>query len=408
MWTCIVVRMDTLIYLRRSVVDENSPGVVSYEQQLARCQDIARGHGAAAPEVLADWGRSGGEGLEHRRSGYQDLRERITAGRVRWVVSYDLSRLSRSTRETLDLVDLASKHGAKVHVGDLGILDPSDPTGRFTLTALSGANTLLRDMAKKRGREIAATRKAQGLQVGRPPYGDLPGEDVAVVLAAFDRAGSYHDAARALNVAKVQTRGGNQWYGTSVRRVVVRSRGAQMAARPRIRSRAAHALSGLLVCHCGGPMSVTRSPGGALTVCGRGVDDPGHSRPVYMSQAKLLPWVMAEADRLRVPEAVEREVVADEHRRTTLTKKRERIIDTYADGAIDKADRDRRLSEVDAEVDKLDATSVVLQVPAIDWTADPDQINGILRLIFRSIQLGPDLLPVSADWTAPDLRSGLE
>jgi DNA invertase Pin-like site-specific DNA recombinase len=397
--------MDTLIYLRRSVVDEANPGLVSYEQQLARCQDLARGHSAAAPEVLVDWGRSGGEGLEHRRSAYQELRERIGTGGVRWIVSYDLSRLSRSTRETLDLVDLAARHGAKVHVGDLGILDPSDPTGRFTLTALSGANTLLRDMAKKRGREIAASRKAQGLQVGRPPYGSLPDEDVAVVLAAFDQAGSYHHAARELNAAGVPTRAGNQWYGTSVRRVVVHARGSSASARPRIRSRASHELSGLLWCPCGGPMTVTRAPGGPLAACGRGIDDPNHPRPIYVSQSKLLPWVRAEAARLRLPEAVEIEVAADDRRREQLDRKRDRIIDTYTDGAIGKPARDRRLAEVDAELDALEVRGQVITVPELDWSWPAETVNGILRLIFRSIKLGPDLLPVSAEWAVPEWRS---
>jgi DNA invertase Pin-like site-specific DNA recombinase len=397
--------MDTLIYLRRSVVDEQNPGVVSYEQQLARCQDLARGHGADAPEVLVDWGRSGGEGLEHRRSAYQDLRERVATGRVRWIVSYDLSRLSRSTRETLDLVALATQNGAKVHVGDLGILDPSDPTGQFTMTALSGANTLLRDMARKRGKEIAADRKAQGLPVGRPPYGSLPGEDVAVVLAAFDLAGSYHHAARELNAAGVATRAGNQWYGTSVRRVVVHARGSTATARPRIRSRGLHELSGLLWCACGGPMTVTRAPGGALAACGRGIDDPNHPRPIYVSQVKLLPWVRSEAGRLRLPEAVELEKSNDERRREQLDRKRERIIDTYTDGLIDRAARDRRVAEVDAERDALEVRAEVITVPALDWSWPPETINGILRLIFRSIQLGPDLLPVSAQWLVPEWRS---
>src|SRR5262245_17415154 len=162
--------METLIYLRRSVVEEDNPGVVSYQQQLDRCRDIAKQHAKAEPEILVDWGKSGGEGLEHRRSSYQELRDRIAGGGIRWIVSYDLSRLSRSTRETLDLVDFARRHGARVHVGDLGILDPDDPVGKFTVTALSGANTLLRDMASKRAREMVEARKRAGLQIGRPPY----------------------------------------------------------------------------------------------------------------------------------------------------------------------------------------------------------------------------------------------
>src|SRR5438034_8921824 len=124
---------DVAIYLRRSVVDEDSPGAVSYDQQLARCRELARLHSKAEPELLIGWGRSGAEGLEHRRSGYQQLRDRIAGGVIRWIVSYDLSRLSRSTRETLDLIELARRHEVRVHVGDFGILDPHDPVGQYTV-----------------------------------------------------------------------------------------------------------------------------------------------------------------------------------------------------------------------------------------------------------------------------------
>src|SRR3990170_4053870 len=187
------------IYLRRSVVDDDNPGAVSYEQQLRRCRELAKLHGASEPDVLVDWGRSGGEGLEHRRGAYQQLRDGIAMGAVRWVVSYDLSRLSRSTRETLEIVDHAQRHGARVHVGDLGILDPDDPTGTFTLTVLSGANKLTRDMARQRAKEQVMVRRSQGLPIGRPPYGSRPGEDVAAVVAAYTEGGSYHAAARLLN-----------------------------------------------------------------------------------------------------------------------------------------------------------------------------------------------------------------
>src|SRR3989304_2561402 len=67
--------------------------------------------------------------------------------------------LSRPPRETLALVDHAQRHGARVHVGDLGILDPDDPTGTFTLTVLSGANKLTRDMARQLAKEQVMVRR---------------------------------------------------------------------------------------------------------------------------------------------------------------------------------------------------------------------------------------------------------
>ena len=137
--------MDTLIYLRRSVVDDDNPGVVSHEQQLARCRDLARQHGAGSPTVLEDRGRSGGEGLEQRRSAYQQLRDAIATGGVRWVVSYDLSRLSRSTKETLDLVDharrrLSQKRGGGALALELeAAADVAAPAPTLEILALNDA-----------------------------------------------------------------------------------------------------------------------------------------------------------------------------------------------------------------------------------------------------------------------------
>ncbi len=399
--------METLIYLRRSVVDDDNPGTVSYDQQLERCREIARKHGADEPAVLVDWGRSGGAGLEHRRGAYQELRERIATGGVRWVVSYDLSRLSRSTRETLDLIDHARKHGAKVHVGDLGILDPDDPVGKFTVTTLASANALLRDMASKRAKETVESRRAQGLPIGRPPFGARPGEDAAVVLAAYDEAGSYHAAARLLNARGVSTRMDRGWQGRSVQQVVRRERPRDVTARPRTRSRGRYILTGLLRCHCGATMRVMASKWGGACVCGRGSSDPAHSRPVQISPAKLMPWIREEAARMRLPEAVEMEIRSDEVAAQKIEARRVRVLEAFYDGVTDKAERDRQLAKLDDQEAALGARQVVLELPpAIDWgTWSPGAINRVLRSLWQYVELGPDLRPVRAEWLVKEWRA---
>jgi hypothetical protein len=321
------------------------------------------------------------------------------------VVSYDLSRLSRSTKETLALVELAQAHGARVHVGDLGILAPDDPTGKLTLTTLAGANTFLRDMASKRAKEQVLARRAKGLPIGRPPYGGMPGEDAGAVIAAFDETGSYHAAARLLNDRGVPTRTGGLWSGKTIHQIVRRVRPGDYTARPRVRSRGRYILTGLLVCHCGTPMRVIGTRWNVSAVCGRGAVDPSHSRPVQISEAKLLPAIKAEVSRLRLPESVEMERATDDRRLQALAAKRERVIDTYTDGVIDKAERDRRLGQIEQEVGAIGARTVVVAIPAVDWTTEPSALNGVLRALFRKIDLGPDLMPVEYDWSVPEWRA---
>jgi len=398
---------STVIYLRRSVADDDNPGTVSYDEQLKRCQSIAEGHGAPQPDVLVDWGRSGGEGKEERRPGYQELRQRIATGSIRWVVSYDLSRLSRSTKETLDLVDHAARHGAKVHVADLGILDRDDPVGKFTMTALAGANTLLRDMASKRSREQVAERKKRGLPIGRPPYGHLPGEDAQQVLDAFDAAGGYHAAAKLLNTGPLRTRSGGQWSGKQVHQVVTRLRPRDVRAKTRVRARGKYRLTGLLECHCGAPMRVIKTRWNVTAICGRAIDDGNHPRPVQITENKLRPAIEAEAAHLSLPwDAVEEARAADEAQLSRLRAKRGRIIDLAADGVIiDKADVKRRLEEVDREVESLGARSVVSEIRPVDWSQPEEVVNAILRAMWIVVKLDEQLMPREFVWRRPEWRA---
>lgn len=251
-------------------------------------------------------------------------------------------------------------------------------------------------------------RKANGLPVGRPPYGGLPGEDPQVVLRAFHEAGSYNRAALLLNERGVPTRGGSGlWTGKQVYRVVRRIEPLPVTAQPRVRTFGRYALTGLLRCHCGRPMQVRQTrKDGQQAVCGFGITDPTHSRRKYRAITQLMPWVRDEAARLRVPEAVSVEVTADEAERAALEAKRERIVDAYMDGTIAKADRDRRLEAVDAALRQLAVRDEIEALPTIDWDNDPpDAINTVLRTLWEYVELDENLDPVRAQWRVPQWRA---
>jgi hypothetical protein len=83
----------------------------------------------------------------------------------------------------------------------------------------------------------------------------------------------------------------------------------------------------------------------------------------------------------------------------------------YADGVIDKADRDNRLAVVTDGLAKLDARRVVLAVPPVaevDWTKPPRMLNDLLRHVFERIELDPETmqpLPDGFTWTVPEWRA---
>lgn len=401
----------TVIYLRRSTVSADSTGDVSHEQQLERCRSIAREHGDANPVILEDWGLSGAAGKEAKRTSYQELKRLVGTGTIRWIVAYDLSRLSRSVSETEHLVNYAKQYNCSIHVGDLGKLDGS-AAGEAIIGVMSVFNRL--HVSRSREARLAQVAKARerGEHLGRYGYGHEPGEDVQAVLDAFAEAGSYGKAAKLLNARGVQTPRYNRrdgsgvqpiWRAVSVRRIVVRAQGQQVSARKGVRSKADHLLAGLVTCHCGRRMTVMapqagRRKGERLYCAAARVTD-GHG-PAMVYQSALLPFVRSEIARLRVPSQVTVGAQSDE--RTALEARRARVVDSYIDGLVSKADRDAKLAAIDAELLGLAAAQTVVDVPTVDIDADaPGDANRVLRSVWTAIQLDAKLQPVAVDWTLP-------
>lgn len=84
------------------------------------------------------------------------------------VIVESISRLARSTRDLLTIVDTLNKKG----VGFISLkesLDTSTPTGRFTLTIFAALAELERETTLQRQSEGIALAKAQGKYKGRQP-----------------------------------------------------------------------------------------------------------------------------------------------------------------------------------------------------------------------------------------------
>jgi hypothetical protein len=138
--------------------------------------------------------------------------------------------------------------------------------------------------------------------------------------------------------------------------------------------------------------------------CYRAQVVPDHPKRYRVLESTLLPALMAEAAHLRLPEAVESEG-GDDALRASLAAKRARIVDLYADGVIDKAERSRRLELVaDAEA-AVSAAKTVRELPdAVDWTWPPTELNTVLRALWSRVRLGPDMTPVAFEWNVPEWR----
>jgi DNA invertase Pin-like site-specific DNA recombinase len=412
-------------YLRKSKVD---PGTrdASWEVQEAKVRALAARNGDADLEILSDWGRSGRGEKTRLRPEYKRLRAMIAAGEVSVLYSYSLSRLSRSLTEYASLAELCREHNVRVRLDKEGEIDYSSASGRAMVGILAVLAQMEAELAQERARDTIQARRARGDHVGSAGYGkrlhngtlvDNPAEDLEAVVAAYREAGSLNGAARILNTGKVPSKFGKRWSGTTVRRVLATGAPSEVAARkvePRVKQRGTFALSRLLRCPCGQLMTGVNGRGSrkygmygpyASYQCYRGRFEPDHPRPYMVSEREIMPWVMAEAARLRVP-GDRIAATSEPSRRDDLIDRRRRVLDNYEDGLIDKGTRDAKLATIVADIEALETSQRTDTIPpAIDWSWEPSTLNDVLRALLSHIELGSDLRPVRAEWTVPEWRS---
>jgi hypothetical protein len=173
-------------------------------------------------------------------------------------------------------------------------------------------------------------------------------------------------------------------------------------------------LHGLLRCPCGGRMVGATDPrrreGFQITYrCHRSGTAAGHPWRTKVNEAHLMPWIEAEATRLRLPDEVEEEIIQSREDQARLEGERAGVGDAYIAGAFGKvgspaakAQMQTRLAKIDGRLAEVEAEIVAQQVPpTVDWDASPETINGLLRSIWSEIDLGDDLRPVRAEWKLP-------
>lgn len=410
--------MTAYAYLRKSVVRVDDP-TNSAEAQEAAVRAMAARYGdvLSAETILSDWDKSGRLGRD-KRPGYDALWQAIEAGTCTALYSYSLSRLGRSVSELSRLFEACAARSVPLRL-TADSVDTSTASGRMTANILASVAAFEADVQGERLRASYAAKSARGERIGTVPYyGDKPGEDAAAVLAAFRSTGSYNAAAKLLNERGVKPRASNGrrtdgraiWWASSVQVIVKRLDPSVMPMRPAQGVRSAHkfTLSRLLTC----PTCSTLLTGGSdrdgrrvRYLCRLGSVTP-HPR-MSVTESHILPAIMAEVAHLRTPEQYETET-GDPAARAGLDARRLRIIDMYDGGLIDRSDRDRRLAAVTDELQRLDARSVVMAVPAVDWSRPPHALNVVLSALFERIDLDPETfrpLPRGYVWRVPEWRA---
>jgi DNA invertase Pin-like site-specific DNA recombinase len=412
-------------YLRKSKVQNDRH--VSWEVQEAEIRALSARNGDTDLNIMSDWGRSGRGEKTRLRPEYQRLRAMIEADEVSVVYAYSLSRLSRSLGEYASLAELCRDHGVRVRLAKEGEFDYASASGRFTVGILALLAQMEAELAQERARDTIQARRARGDHIGSAGFGkrlengtlvDHPDEDLADVTAAYRDAGSFAGAAKILNRHDVSSKFGKSWSGTTVKRVLTTGAPSELTGRrveARVRQRGSFVLSRLLRCPCGqimtGRRDRTRTKYGTYGPytsyqCYRGRFEPDHPRPYAIREHALIPWIIAEAARLRVPVESVTMAADAEGDAARLVEERRKLALGFARGGLDDetyAAEDDKLAAALAAIEDRGSDLIVPQ--AVDWTQPPAVVNELLRAMWKDVTLGPDLLPVEAMWRREEWRA---
>ncbi|WP_264338759.1 recombinase family protein [Wolbachia endosymbiont (group A) of Cheilosia soror] len=161
------------IYTRKSNEDGLEQKFNSLDAQRVACEKYIKSReGWVALVKKYDDGGFSGKNLE--RPAIRELLADVKGGEVDCVVVYTLDRLSRETKDSIEVTSFFRRHRVDF-VAVTQIFDNNTPMGKFVQTVLSGAAQLEREMIVERVKNKIATSKEQGLWMG----GALPlGYDV--------------------------------------------------------------------------------------------------------------------------------------------------------------------------------------------------------------------------------------
>ena len=218
-------------YIRVSTPGQADEGV-SLEAQQAKIQAWCLVNDCDLTDVFVDAGISGKRA--DNRPALQDALAAVTAaGGV--LVVYSLSRLARSTQDTLAIADQLERSGADL-VSLTEKIDTTSAAGKMVFRMLAVLAEFERDLVSERTTAALAHKKSQGKRTGNIPYGyDLHADGETLVDNADEQSAIKHISALkeqgyslrkiagALDAAGVRTKDGNaSWKHTSVKRILDR------------------------------------------------------------------------------------------------------------------------------------------------------------------------------------------
>lgn len=395
-----MIAAQPFAYIRRSARSHSDPGDVSREFQVERVRSLA---GADADQLVvldADWGRSASTDKTDRRLAFLALLESVERGEVATLYAFATDRLARSVEWAARLLNACRRARVPIITSE-GRFEPDNHMTDQLFYFQAIQNEGYSRQASEKRRATVAIQKARGDVIGQKPYGALDGEDPAKVVEAFKQAGSYMGAVRLLIEWGVPSRRahlGGSWEASTVKRVIQREAPdlVPVSTTQGAKTISTRYFSRLIVCPHDGTLMTTmpRKDASPAYLCRAGHRAPKgqHPRPWVIAESRILPWAQEEAAKISNLDVTwdERSQQASSEAVAALDAKRSRWLEMYAEGAIDKAERDRRLGKIEEERAGLESVRRIKALTlrqGIDWTRPPGEVNARLRELWRSIRL---------------------
>ncbi len=226
------MKLSAVIYIRVSTEDQATEGC-SIDAQTAKLTAWCLANDYELLNTFTDAGLSGGRA--DNRPALQAAIELACRTKSALVV-YSLSRLARSTKDTIAIGEQLDKAGADL-VSLSEKIDTTSAAGKMVFRMLAVMAEFEKDQIVERTKFALAHKKAKGERTGNVPYGhDLAADGVALVvndgeqrvIAAMQelraRGLSYRAIAEQLQSNGHLTKQGNtQWMHTAVRRILTRA-----------------------------------------------------------------------------------------------------------------------------------------------------------------------------------------
>ena len=227
----MTISQTAIGYIRVSTDGQVTDGV-SLDAQRERVGAWCLANGYAIAEIFVDAGLSGGR--SDNRPGLQSALDAVC--KVRGVlVVYSLSRLARSTKDTIAIGERLDKSSADL-VSLSERIDTTSAAGKMMFRMLAVLAEFERDQISERTSTAMKFKAAKGERVGKVPFGfDLSADGVTLVPNESEQRAlslirelramgeSLRKIAAELERQRFPTKEGKPWTHSTVQRIVSRA-----------------------------------------------------------------------------------------------------------------------------------------------------------------------------------------